>query len=262
LEKLCVYAVAFFGELADDFVRVHGEKYIGSRNLRGDTLLNMRKTMSRKSLKVLSLAFICVLSAMTARAQPSKQQQLAELDRTFVCPESLPSDAARKDAVKLFVEQYAAIHPETTIAQFTYYRISLLEKHHCSVTLAAMGLSDSPAAPKTTAAWKQAGRIGVGDGAVMTIFVDLNSMVNVGGGQIRTWIKYENSRSIKGIKDTLAYEQIDCIHRVHGTISLFSYAAGGQIVHSEKGNAESGDPIIPDSVLAGILPFTCAAGSF
>jgi hypothetical protein len=220
-------------------------------------------TINGKVLHVLSMAFVFAISAMAAHAQSSQQRELAQLDRTFVCPESLPSDEARQDAVKLFLEQYAVIHPETTVAQFTHYRISLLEKHHCSVTLAAMGLSDSTATPAaaTTAAWKQAGRVGMGDGVVTTIFADLHSMVGAGPGRMRTWIKYQNSKSSRGIKETLVYEQIDCVHRVHAEISLFSYAAGGHIVKSEKGNAESEDPIIPDSLLAGILPFTCAAGS-
>jgi hypothetical protein len=63
------------------------------------------------------------------------QQKLEQIDRTFICPESLPSDEARQDAVKLFVEQLRAIEPNLTIRNLVEYRMALLEKHGCTKTL-------------------------------------------------------------------------------------------------------------------------------
>ena len=47
---------------------------------------------------------------VAAHSQLAVKEKLAQIDRTFVCPESLPSDDARKDAVKLFLEELAAGH--------------------------------------------------------------------------------------------------------------------------------------------------------
>lgn len=66
------------------------------------------------------------------------QKKLNQIDRTFVCPESLPSDAAREDALRLFIAQVQAAEPNLTVQALTEYRISLLEKHQCRDTLAKL----------------------------------------------------------------------------------------------------------------------------
>jgi hypothetical protein len=85
-------------------------------------------------------------------------------------------------------------------------------------------------------------------------------MVGVGPGKMRTWIKYRyNGVGPKNVKESLVYEQLDCARHYHSTISLYSYAPDGHIVLSGSGKPEDEEPIIPESMLAGILPFTCAA---
>ena len=63
------------------------------------------------------------------------QQKLDQIDRTFICPEKLPSYEARKAAAKLFVERLQAIQPDLTIKNLVEYRQSLLVKHQCRKTL-------------------------------------------------------------------------------------------------------------------------------
>jgi hypothetical protein len=79
------------------------------------------------------------LAMMLAAAQNGAilpvQQKLDQLDRTFVCPESLPSDGARMDALKLFIAQLQAAEPNLTIRNLVEYRQSLLVKHSCTITL-------------------------------------------------------------------------------------------------------------------------------
>lgn len=94
----------------------------------------------------------------------------------------------------------------------------------------------------------------------VTITVDIASMVGAGPGRMRTWIKYRNDKAdAQGVQESLVYEQLDCARSYHSTMSLYRYASDGHIVSSDGGSADDEEPIIPDSVLAGILPFTCAA---
>lgn len=75
------------------------------------------------------------------------QQKLDQIDRTFVCPESLPSNEARTDAMKLFVEQLRAVEPNLTVRNIVEYRYSLLEKHGCVKTLENIKNYKPPNAP-------------------------------------------------------------------------------------------------------------------
>lgn len=229
------------------------------------------RTALRQTCKVSGLLAAVVVATVTlfvasARAQLDVQNKLAQIDRTFVCPEDLPTDQARQDAVKLFLEQVAAVQPKVTLREITEYRVSLLKKHQCSQTLAniitdpAQTSNPAPVASSVSVNdhWEKAGRIDGANG--ITITVDMDSMTSAGPGRMRTWIKYSNDMADeKGLKQTLVYEQFDCARRYHSTISLYAYAADGHIIYSSGGKAEDEEPIIPDSLLAGILPFTCAA---
>ncbi len=94
----------------------------------------------------------------------------------------------------------------------------------------------------------------------MVITVDMDSMTSAGPGRMRTWIKYRyNGTGPNNAKESLVYEQLDCARSYHSTISIYSYGTNGQIVYTGSGPAEDEEPIVPESVLAGILPFTCAA---
>jgi hypothetical protein len=183
------------------------------------------------------------------------------IDRTFVCPESLPDDEARNDALKLFLAEVAAVQPTITVKQLTEFRVAMLRKHQCRATLANIGVAAAAtAAPAThdTDHWERAGSSSGPHGMVIT--VDMDSMTSSGPGKMRTWIKYHyNGIGPKNVKESLVYEQLDCARNYHSTISLYSYGSNGQIVLSGSGKAEDEEAIIPESVLAGILPFTCAA---
>ena len=214
--------------------------------------------------RLVATASIIMLAAIAAHAQPLVQQKLAEIDRTFVCPESLPSDQARQDAVKLFLHDLAAVQPDITLRQVTEFRVQMLRKHDCRATLSNIGAAplakSAPSAPTTnnTDHWERAGSISGPHGILIT--VDMDSMTSAGPGKMRTWIKYHyNGIGPKNVKESLIYEQLDCARNYHSTISLYSYGPDGQIVLSYSGKAEDEEPIIPESMLAGILPFTCAA---
>jgi hypothetical protein len=92
--------------------------------------------MDAKILAQLTLVLLAAF-ALPAHAEPDKTK-LAEIDRTFTCPETLPDAAAKQNALKQFVSQVGAAWPEVTIAQFTTFRMTLLEKHGCTQTLEAI----------------------------------------------------------------------------------------------------------------------------
>lgn len=52
----------------------------------------------------MNMMAVLALTAAASGALPV-QQKLDQIDRTFICPEDLPSDEARDAAMKLFVEQ-------------------------------------------------------------------------------------------------------------------------------------------------------------
>lgn len=65
------------------------------------------------------------------------KEPLSEVDfsKTFHCPEALPSDSARADAVHNFLLWAQQSHPDLTIEEIVELRIRLLEEHHCEKTL-------------------------------------------------------------------------------------------------------------------------------
>jgi hypothetical protein len=79
---------------------------------------------------------VAVWGAASGQAQMPARNRLAQIDRTFVCPESLPNDAAREAAIRLFTEQVVAINPRLTVRQIVSYRVALLRRHGCGHTLA------------------------------------------------------------------------------------------------------------------------------
>jgi hypothetical protein len=93
-----------------------------------------------RSIKLGLLGFVFAFAcANPAGAQLEIQRRLAQIDSTFVCPESLPNDVARGDAVKLFLDQVTAVEPNLTLADLVSYRMTLLRKHNCTATLHNIG---------------------------------------------------------------------------------------------------------------------------
>jgi hypothetical protein len=94
----------------------------------------------------MKLAAILISVVASNFAYPA---QAEDSPKSFQCPESLPSDAAREEAVKSYVDWVTKNHPDWTISQIAASRVALLEAHHCERTLAYMRAearkSNSPA---------------------------------------------------------------------------------------------------------------------
>lgn len=109
--------------------------------------------------------------------------------------------------------------------------------------------------------WGHAGRYAPPGRVGITVYVNMDSMRRAGPNRLLAWIKYANDRpDAQGVAETLVYERLECDRDWHSTISLMMYDARGNVLTSEKGNADDAELIVPDSLLSGIMPFTCAVG--
>jgi hypothetical protein len=94
------------------------------------------REMRTGELGCLAMAILVALVAPPqAKAQLPVERQLAQVDSTFACPESLSTDQARQNALALFLDQVAALQPNLTLADLIAYRVTLLRKHRCFQTL-------------------------------------------------------------------------------------------------------------------------------
>ncbi len=67
---------------------------------------------------------------MTAAATLTLGQARA-LERDIVCPASLPTDAARIESMKRFINRYAIFAPASTINERLAFRTAVLAKKKC-----------------------------------------------------------------------------------------------------------------------------------
>lgn len=84
---------------------------------------------------MMTIPAVLLLAAVGAAAAgpPLSTAQQNALARTFVCPEKLPDDAARLQAVTRFMDDYAAMRPTATVNDRLAFRSRLLAKHHCAL---------------------------------------------------------------------------------------------------------------------------------
>jgi hypothetical protein len=68
---------------------------------------------------------------------------LADIDRTFVCPETLPDQASRNSAIGSFMRDMTEAAPKDTIPEAMEYRRALLAKHGCTDTLRNLAAHDA-----------------------------------------------------------------------------------------------------------------------
>ncbi len=61
-----------------------------------------------------------------------------EFDAQFVCPEAMTNNEDRQAAVHATILWAQAQHKDWTVDQFVAYRVALLERHKCEVTLQHM----------------------------------------------------------------------------------------------------------------------------
>jgi hypothetical protein len=87
------------------------------------------------------LLVLAAALAPQSHAADMDKNKLAEVDRSFVCPESLP-DAARQDAVKQYIIQVRDAWPDASVDDMIAYRKFLLKKHNCAKTLEAIERQD------------------------------------------------------------------------------------------------------------------------
>lgn len=73
---------------------------------------------------------------IAAQGTIADSEQLHRVDKAFVCPENLPNDVARVQALAKFDADMAKAVKDITIDQLGAARLYLLKKHRCFATLA------------------------------------------------------------------------------------------------------------------------------
>jgi hypothetical protein len=102
----------------------------------------MRGLQEDRMIHALAFATLALaLSDVSASAAPSTST-FADIDRQFVCPEALPDDATRTQALKAFMTGVSQAAPNMNIAQVLLYRRTLLTKHGCAATLRSLEAVD------------------------------------------------------------------------------------------------------------------------
>jgi hypothetical protein len=96
---------------------------------------------------MISLALIALASApLAAEPAPADRSDVAaafaDIDRQFICPESLSDAAARQAALSSFTKSVAAVAPSITAPQLLAFRRKVLTRHGCTQTLQSLEAAD------------------------------------------------------------------------------------------------------------------------
>jgi hypothetical protein len=110
--------------------------------------------------------------------------------------------------------------------------------------------------------WVHAGSYSPPSQVHMSMWLNMESIHRVGEGVMDGWIKFKNDRPDQsGAVETLLYERLDCRRNWHSSVLLLKHDAEGRVVYEHKNKPEDMEPIEPETLLAGMMPFICAAGS-
>ena len=216
------------------------------------------------TLRTLTVLLLALLPFAGAFGQSALDTKLDEIDRTFVCPENFPTDQARKDAIKHFLEQMTALQPSPSIGQIMDIRAALLRKHNCRKTLDNIESSTKSSEENSSIAdssskdhWQEIGKIS--GTSTTTVSIDADRVV-AGPKYVRIWIKYINEQpDQKNVKEQLVHEKIDCESKSHLATSLFAYDSNGHVVYGGSDASRGPNPVIQGSLLDHILPFVCSS---
>lgn len=76
-----------------------------------------------------------LLAAAVVAGSPGASDPLVSVEKAFVCPESLPSDETRREALQSYVETASAAYPAFGLTRLMLLRRGLLAEHDCDQTL-------------------------------------------------------------------------------------------------------------------------------
>lgn len=99
------------------YSRIHGSAY----------------SIVRLKMRTILTVIALVLSTSALAATPHMSD--SQFDAKFRCPESLPSEQAKDQAVRQYVDWARQDHGNWTVTQLATFRFRLLEKHDCEETL-------------------------------------------------------------------------------------------------------------------------------
>ena len=194
-------------------------------------------------------AGLMFLALPAIAAEPNSQ--VSTIDHLFVCPETLPSDQARTDALSNFMESMSKAAPDEGIVDVLRYRKLLLQKHACTETLRSL----------------QASRNAILDGAVLEqAWIPVLNNPNVGLSVSTSYIesftdpRYPSSRAIDTyVKITFTTnQQTNVTRHVYDTVVSHNvyYCGKRQYALIENDYFLSGTEIFKDQSVASLVAST------
>ena len=76
-----------------------------------------------------AIGTLAIMSVAGSASAQTSAADFVQMDRAFVCPENLPSDAARAQAEKDFVDRLRQL--KLAPKEIYVFRMNLLRSHHC-----------------------------------------------------------------------------------------------------------------------------------
>jgi hypothetical protein len=173
------------------------------------------------------------------------------IDRQFVCPEALPDDQARSDALKSFMDNMSKAAPDEGIVDVLNYRKVLLQKHGCAKTLGNL----------------QASQDAVLKGAVLeqTWFPVLNNpnfSLSVSASYLKPYLdpRYPNARAVDAYAKVTfaANQQTNVTHHTYDAVVSRSvyYCDNKQYALVENDYFLSGAEVFKDPSAASVVAST------
>jgi hypothetical protein len=217
-----------------------------------------------RALRAVTLLSLATLPIAVAFGQSALDAKLGDIDRSFVCPESIQGDEARRAAIKQFLEQMTALQPTPSIGQIMDIRAALLRKHNCTKTLQNMESGAQSSEENANIAdrsskdhWHEIGKIS-GPSSI-TVSIDADRVV-AGPQYLRVWVKYLNDPpDQKNVKEQYVHEKIDCESKSHLAVSIYAYDANRHVVYGGSDETGKPEPIVKGSLLDNVLPFVCTS---
>ena len=85
-----------------------------------------------------ALALLLALQSAPGAALSDDTKAFTAIDKTFVCPESLPDEQTRITALHDFMDAVTRAAPEKSLPDVLVYRRALLQSHGCTQTLKSL----------------------------------------------------------------------------------------------------------------------------
>jgi len=149
--------------------------------------------------------------ALTLVLIGSSDTAFAAIDKAFICPESLPDEKTRMNALHDFLDAVTRAAPDKSLPDVLVYRRTLLRTHGCTQTLKSLDAADAAVARGDIQdqAWfpLNSGLAGV-ELSVSSSYLKLYNDSRLAGRAVETYARIDLSRPARTNVTHVAYDQV------------------------------------------------------